>query len=86
MTLGLRVVSADGQIAMSSRQPLIRVLVYPLSFLVLGLGLLGVVFNPQRRAWHDRLAKTTVVYDWGSRTVTMPTPLADYLARKGADV
>jgi uncharacterized RDD family membrane protein YckC len=71
---------------MSSRQPLIRVLVYPLSFLVLGLGLLGVVFNPQRRAWHDRLAKTTVVYDWGSRTVTMPTPLADYLARKGADV
>lgn len=86
MTLGLRVVSADGQIAMSSRQPLIRVLIYPLSFLVLGLGLLGVVFNPQRRAWHDRLAKTSVVYDWGSRTVTMPTPLADYLERKGAEV
>ena len=86
MTLGLRVVSSDGHIAMSSRQPLIRVLTYPLSFLVLGIGLLGVVFNPQRRAWHDRLAKTAVVYDWGSRTVTMPTPLADYLARKGAEV
>lgn len=84
MTLGLRVVSADGQIAMSSRQPLIRVLTYPVSFFFLGLGLLGVVFNPQRQAWHDRLARTAVVYDWGSRKVTMPTPLADYLDRKGA--
>jgi uncharacterized RDD family membrane protein YckC len=84
MMLGLRVVSSDGHVAMSSRQPLIRVLTYPLSFLFLGLGLLGVVFNPQRQAWHDRLARTAVVYDWGSRTVTMPTPLADYLDRKGA--
>jgi uncharacterized RDD family membrane protein YckC len=84
MTLGLRVVSADGHITMSSRQPLIRVLTYPVSFLLLGLGLLGVVFNPQRHAWHDRLARTAVVYDWGSRTVTMPTPLADFLERRGA--
>lgn len=84
MTLGLRVVGADGHITMSSRQPLIRVLTYPLSFLFFGLGLLGVVFNPKRQAWHDRLARTAVVYDWGSRTVTMPTPLADYLDRKGA--
>lgn len=84
--LGLRVVSADGQITMSGRQPLIRVLTYPVSFLVFGLGLLGVVFSPQRRAWHDRMANTAVVYDWGSRTVTMPTPLADYLERKGAEV
>jgi hypothetical protein len=28
---------------------------------------------------------TSSVYDWGSRTATMPTPLADYLARKGAE-
>jgi hypothetical protein len=26
------------------------------------------------------------VYDWGTRAVALPTPLADYLKRKGADV
>lgn len=84
--LGVRVVSADGHVVLKGSQPLIRVLTYPISFLIFGLGLLGVVFNPQRQAWHDRFAKTAVVYDWGSRTATMPTPLADYLTRKGADV
>jgi uncharacterized RDD family membrane protein YckC len=84
--LGLRVVSADGHAAMSARQPFVRVITYPLSFLFLGIGLLGVVFNPQRQAWHDRFAKTAVVYDWGSRAATMPTPLADYLERRGAGV
>ncbi len=84
--LGLRVVSADGRVAMAPRQPLIRVLTYPLSFIVFGLGLLGVVFDPQRQAWHDRLARTAVVYDWGSRAASMPTPLADFLERRGAGV
>jgi uncharacterized RDD family membrane protein YckC len=86
MFVGVRVVSSDGSIVLKGRQPLIRVLTYPLSFAIFGLGLLGVVFNPHRQAWHDRFARTAVVYDWGSRTATMPTPLADYLARKGADV
>jgi uncharacterized RDD family membrane protein YckC len=84
--MGLRVVSADGHATMSARQPLVRVLTYPLSFVVFGIGLLGVVFNPQRQAWHDRFARTAVVYDWGSRAATMPTPLADFLERRGARV
>lgn len=84
MVVGLRVVSADGHATLRGRQTVLRVLTYPLSFLVVGIGLLGVVFNRQRQTWHDRLAKTAVVYDWGSRTATMPTPLADYLERKNA--
>jgi uncharacterized RDD family membrane protein YckC len=84
--LGVRVVSSDGHAVLKGRQTLIRVLTYPLSFAIFGIGLLGVVFNPERQAWHDRFAKTTVVYDWGSRTATMPTPLADFLERRGADV
>ena len=84
--LGVRVVSSDGQIVLKGRQPFLRVLTYPLSFIVFGIGLLGVVFNRQRQAWHDRFARTAVVYDWGSRAAGMPTPLADYLSRKGADV
>lgn len=86
MFVGVRVVSSDGHAVLKGRQPLIRVLTYPISFLVFGLGLLGIIFNPHRQAWHDRFARTTVVYDWGSRTATMPTPLADFLARKGAEV
>jgi uncharacterized RDD family membrane protein YckC len=84
--LGLRLVSSDGHAVLRARQTLIRVLTYPLSFLFLGIGLLGVIFNRERQAWHDRFARTAVVYDWGSRAATMPTPLADFLARKGAEV
>lgn len=80
--LGVRVVSSDGQVGLSGRQPFLRVLTYPLSFLIFGLGLLGVVFNPARQAWHDKFAKTAVVYDWGSRTAAMPTPLAEFLDRR----
>jgi uncharacterized RDD family membrane protein YckC len=86
MMLGVRVVSSDGQVVLKGTQPLIRVLTYPISFILFGIGLLGIIFNPQRQAWHDRFAKTAVVYDWGSRTATMPTPLADYLERKGANI
>jgi uncharacterized RDD family membrane protein YckC len=32
-----------------------------LSWLPLGLGFLWVLFDPQRRAWHDRLSRTRVV-------------------------
>lgn len=84
--LGARVVSSDGDVVLRGGQTFIRVISYPLSFILFGVGLLGVVFNPNRQAWHDRLAKTAVVYDWGTRTATMPTPLADFLERKGADV
>jgi uncharacterized RDD family membrane protein YckC len=79
--LGLRVVTDDGNPGLHGRQPLLRVLSYPLSFILL-LGFIGVVFGRERRAWHDRIAGTAVVYDWGSRTATLPTPLAKYLERR----
>lgn len=84
--LGLRVISDDGDPNLSGRQPFVRTIVYPFSFIIFLLGLLGVVFNRQRKGWHDHAAHTTVVYDWGSRTATMPTPLANYLERKGSQV
>lgn len=84
--MGLRVVTRGGSVVLSGGQALIRTLTYPLSFLPFGIGLLGAVFNPERRAWHDRFAGSAVVYDWGSRSAVMPTPLAEYLRRRGADV
>lgn len=82
--LGLRVVTAAGSPALKGRSAFVRSLTYPLSFVILGVGLLGVVFGRERRAWHDHLAGTAVVYDWGSRTAAMPTPLAKFLERRGS--
>jgi uncharacterized RDD family membrane protein YckC len=84
MVLGVRVVGAEGTIALHGRQAFIRTLTYPFSFALFGIGLLGVIFGRERRAWHDHLAGTAVVYDWGSRTAQMPTPLAEFLERRGS--
>jgi uncharacterized RDD family membrane protein YckC len=83
--MGVRVVSADGSVALHSRQAFVRALTYPLSFVIVGIGLLGVVFGRERRAWHDHFARTAVVYDWGSRTARLSTPLAAWLERKGLE-
>lgn len=83
--MGVRVVASDGSVALHSRQSLVRAVTYPLSFVVLGLGLLGILFGRERRAWHDHFAGTAVVYDWGSRTARLPTPLAAWLERKGTE-
>ena len=80
--LGVRVVSSDGSVTLTRGKPLIRTITYPISFVALGLGLLGVIWGRERRAWHDHFAGTAVVYDWGSRTAALPTPLAKYLERK----
>ena len=82
--MGVRVVDSRGSLALHSRQSLIRAITYPLSFVVLGLGLLGVLFGRERRAWHDHFAGTAVVYDWGSRTARLSSPLAAWLERKGS--
>ena len=54
----------------NSRGPaeaVIRTLALPLSFLILGLGFIGILLNRDRHALHDRLAGTVVVYSWDAR-------------------
>jgi uncharacterized RDD family membrane protein YckC len=58
--LGLRVVPVGGG-RLRFGQALLRVAGYALSALPCYLGFLWVL-GPQRRAWHDRLAGTEVVY------------------------
>jgi uncharacterized RDD family membrane protein YckC len=81
--LGLRVVGADGTVALHSNRALIRTLTFPISILVFGLGLFGIIWGRERRAWHDHFAGSAVVYDWGSRDALMSSPLADWLDRRG---
>jgi uncharacterized RDD family membrane protein YckC len=67
---GVRVVRPDGTDA-SGRQAVVRTLALPLSFLLLGLGFLGIVVGDKRRALHDVIAGTAVVYSWDARAARL---------------
>jgi uncharacterized RDD family membrane protein YckC len=60
---GLQVLTDDGR-DVSGRRAIGRTLAFPLSFLILGLGFLGILLGDQRRALHDVIAGTVVVYSW----------------------
>jgi uncharacterized RDD family membrane protein YckC len=82
--VGLRVVTRQGA-TIGGRAAFVRTLVLPVSILCLGLGLVGIVFGRENRAWHDQAAHTCVVYDWGARTAQLPGPLTEFLARHQAE-
>ena len=77
--LGVQVVGEDGS-SVGSRRGLIRTLAFPLSFILLGLGFLGILLGRDRRALHDVIAGTAVVYDWDAREARLRS-----LAREGSD-
>ena len=77
---GLRVVRADGA-APSVRTLFLRTIVFPISALLFGIGLLLIVVQREHRGLHDLIAGTAVVYDWGDRPAEMPGPLSDFLNR-----
>lgn len=64
--VGIKVVTAEGA-PCGSRHAAVRTLALPLSFLTLGIGFLPIVFGRHRRALHDRIAGTAVVYAWDAR-------------------
>jgi uncharacterized RDD family membrane protein YckC len=68
--LGIRVVRADGARA-TVRNGVLRTLALPLSFATLGLGFVPIITGRQRRALHDRIAGTAVVYAWDARAARL---------------
>ena len=78
--LGLRVLGTDGR-PIRGRQAIVRVVVYPFSF-ILGLGLLPIVTARSHRALHDKAAHTKVEYDWGDGDPTAHSPLSAWLRGK----
>ncbi|MGH8254059.1 MAG: RDD family protein [Steroidobacteraceae bacterium] len=58
---GLRVVRLDGR-AIDWPTAIVRALGAFLSAVVVGLGFIWVVFDPERQSWHDKIAGTVVVY------------------------
>jgi uncharacterized RDD family membrane protein YckC len=66
LLLGVEVVGQDGS-RTGTKRGLIRTLAFPLSFILLGLGFLGILLGRDRRALHDVIAGTAVVYCWDAR-------------------
>jgi uncharacterized RDD family membrane protein YckC len=71
-TPGMRFLSirltARGSRHVSPRSAVRRLLAVFLSLVPLGLGFFAILRDPQRRAWHDRIAGTEVVYDVVARS------------------
>jgi len=75
--LGVQVVGQDGS-SVGTKRGLVRTLAFPLSFILLGLGFLGILLGRDRRALHDVIADTAVVYCWDAREARLRS-----LARQG---
>jgi uncharacterized RDD family membrane protein YckC len=68
--LGLRIVRVDGS-SLDRHHAIIRLIAFPLGFLTLGLGFLGIVFDRAHQAIYDRIARTAVVYDWDAEAAKL---------------
>jgi len=62
LLFGLRVVRADGSQFLSFPQVVVRVIGFYISMAVFFLGFLWILIDPGRRGWHDKLARTKVIY------------------------
>ncbi len=64
----IRVQNPDGS-AISYKQSLIRCVIAPFSFLLLGMGYFYMFFNPEKLTLHDRLSNSIVVFEsWDKKT------------------
>ena len=74
--LGVRAVRVDGG-DLDGRHAVIRVLALPFSFLLFGFGFLLILLRRDRRALHDLIAHSAVVYSWDARAARLK-----FLARR----
>ena len=68
--VGLEVVNKDGR-PVNAKHAVVRTLCLPLSLIFLGIGILMILVNRQRRALHDLIAGTAVVYSWDARAARL---------------
>lgn len=61
--LGLRVVRSDGR-PVNLGRAVLRLIGYLVAALPLFLGFVWVLFDNRRQGWHDKIARTYVIYMW----------------------
>lgn len=64
--LGIKIVSLSGR-KLTLLQTIVRYIGYFISAFVLGLGFAWILIDDRRLGWHDRLARTCVIYAWDAR-------------------
>ena len=79
--LGLAVVRRKDGGFVDGRRAFVRALFVPLAVLV-PLTMIGVLVGRERRALHDVIAGTVVVYDWGDREAEQPVTIRDQLSAR----
>jgi uncharacterized RDD family membrane protein YckC len=67
---GIRVVRLDGE-DLDIRHAVVRVLAFPLSIVVFCFGFVLIVLRRDRRALHDLIARTAVIYSWEARSANL---------------
>jgi uncharacterized RDD family membrane protein YckC len=75
MLMGLRVVGASGTRPAPARAA-VRTAAMALSTILM-LGYLWVAVDNRRQGWHDKIAKTFVIYDWEARRGTLHSVAID---------
>jgi uncharacterized RDD family membrane protein YckC len=65
--LGVRVVRINGK-RMGLVTASVRYVGYVVSMLALGLGFFWILVDDRRQGWHDKMARTCVIYSWDART------------------
>jgi uncharacterized RDD family membrane protein YckC len=81
LLFGLRVVRSDGSRFLSLPQVVVRVLGFYLSMAVFFLGFLWILIDSGRRGWHDKLARTKVVYTFDAPAVDEMPDLLPVMSR-----
>ena len=76
--VGLEVVTTDGH-HIGPGRALLRTICIPLSLILLGIGAIMILIDPRRRALHDLIAGTAVVYAWDARAARLR-----FLAKRNA--
>ncbi len=72
--VGLRVVRTNGR-KLGLSTAIIRLVGFTLSLLTLGLGFLWAIFDDERQALHDKMARTYVIYWTGTQLHPPPVQL-----------
>lgn len=68
--LGVRALRLDGH-ELDWPHAVLRVVTFPLSFLLFGAGFALILLRRDRRALHDLIARTAVVYAWDARAARL---------------
>jgi len=77
--VGLEVVTKTGG-DVDARHAIVRTIFLPLSLVFAGIGIVIILINRDRRAFHDLIAGTAVVYSWNARAARLRL-----LAKRGVE-